>query len=131
MAVTTNDACRPLPPLPNLEVSDVVVEKAADHALVWVNRVLGVGHDIAIKRDRTVFIQVILVLWVVSCIGMVFNFFTLIYIGVMFSLLVPPFYEKHQDLVDEKVGLVHGVLSKHFATIISKTGQPSKQKKAE
>jgi hypothetical protein len=45
--------------------------------------------------------------------------------------LVPPFYEKYQDIVDEKVGLAHKVLSKHFDTIISKTGQPSKQKKAE
>ncbi|KAG2569626.1 hypothetical protein PVAP13_7NG432600 [Panicum virgatum] len=49
---------RPLPPLPNLEVSDVVVEKAADRALVWINRVLAVGHDIAIKRDRKTFIRV-------------------------------------------------------------------------
>ena len=52
--------CRPLPPLPNLEVSDVVVEKAADRALVWINRVLAVGHDIAIKRDRKTFIRVCL-----------------------------------------------------------------------
>jgi hypothetical protein len=36
----------------------VVVQKAADRALVWINRLLAVGHDIAIKRDRTVFIQV-------------------------------------------------------------------------
>ncbi|KAF0891034.1 hypothetical protein E2562_005127 [Oryza meyeriana var. granulata] len=28
----------PLPPLPKLEVSDAVVEKAADQALVWINR---------------------------------------------------------------------------------------------
>ncbi|XBI96291.1 hypothetical protein VPH35_032594 [Triticum aestivum] len=72
---------RPLPPVPNLEVSDVVVEKAVGRALVWINKVLAVAHDIAIKRDRTVFIQVIMALWVVSCIGMIFNFFTLIYIG--------------------------------------------------
>ena len=53
---------RPLPPLPNLEVSDVVVEKAADRALVWINRVLAVGQDIAIKRDRKTFIRVCLFL---------------------------------------------------------------------
>ena len=58
--ITCNVVCRPLPPLPNLEVSDVVVEKAADRALVWINKLLAVGHDIAIKRDRTVFIQVTL-----------------------------------------------------------------------
>ncbi|KAL6651594.1 hypothetical protein ACP70R_010519 [Stipagrostis hirtigluma subsp. patula] len=122
---------RPLPPLPNLEVSDVVVEKAADHALVWINRLLAVGHDIAIKRDRKVFMQVILVLWVISYIGMAFNFLTLIYIGVMLSLLVPPVYEKYQDLVDEKAGLAHSVLSRHLDTIISRTGQSTKQKKTE
>jgi reticulon-3 len=53
---------RPLPPLPNLEVSDAVVEKAADYALVWINRLLAVGHDIAIKRNRKVFIKVSLFL---------------------------------------------------------------------
>lgn len=109
----------------------MVVQKAADRALVWINKLLAVGHDIAIKRDRTVFIQVILVLWVVSCVGMLFNFFTLIYMGVILSLLVPPFYEMYQDLVDEKLGLAHKVLSRHVDTIVSKTGQPSKQKKAE
>nr|AEV41022.1 putative reticulon [Oryza minuta] len=122
---------RPLPPLPKLEVSDVVVEKAADRALVWINRVLAVGHDIAIKRDRSVFIKVILILWAVSYIGMLFNFLTLIYIGVMFSLLVPPLYEKYQDHVDEKIGMAHSVLSRHLDTIISKTGESTKQKKTE
>ncbi|KAL5214902.1 hypothetical protein ABZP36_004054 [Zizania latifolia] len=122
---------RPLPPLPKLEVSDAVVEKAADQALVWINRVLGVGHDIAIKRDRSVFINVILILWAVSYFGMFFNFLTLIYIGAMFSLLVPPLYEKYQDHVDEKIGMAHSVLSRHLDTIISKTGQSTKQKKTE
>ncbi|PUZ49433.1 hypothetical protein GQ55_7G325500 [Panicum hallii var. hallii] len=121
---------RPLPPLPNLEVSDVVVEKAADRALVWINRVLAVGQDIAIKRDRKIFIRVILILWVVSYVGMLFNFLTLIYIGVMLSLLVPPLYEKHQDHVDEKLGVAHSVLSRHIDTIITRAGQ-AKQKKTE
>ncbi|KAG8066636.1 hypothetical protein GUJ93_ZPchr0004g39882 [Zizania palustris] len=122
---------RPLPPLPKLELSDAVVEKAADQALVWINRVLGVGHDIAIKRDKSIFINVILILWAVSYIGMFFSFLTLIYIGVMFSLLVPPLYEKYQDHVDEKIGTAHRVLSRHLDTIISKTGQSTKQKKTE
>ncbi|RLM74907.1 reticulon [Panicum miliaceum] len=121
---------RPLPPLPNLEVSDVVVEKAADRALVWINRVLAVGQDIAIKRDRKIFIRVILILWVVSYVGMLFNFLTLIYIGVMLSLLVPPLYEKYQDHVDEKLGVAHSVLSRHIDTIITRAGQ-AKQKKTE
>ncbi|CAD6259134.1 unnamed protein product [Miscanthus lutarioriparius] len=122
---------RPLPPLPNLEVSDAIVEKAADHALVWINRLLAVGHDIAIKRDRKVFIKVILILWVVSFVGMLFNFLTLIYIGVTLSLLVPPLYEKYQDQVDEKLGVAHSVLSRHIDTIVTRAGQSAKQKKTE
>jgi len=40
----------------------MVVEKAADHALVWINRFLAVGDGITIKRDGRVFIQVCLFL---------------------------------------------------------------------
>ncbi|RWV98121.1 hypothetical protein GW17_00039052 [Ensete ventricosum] len=43
---------RPLPPRPNLEISDEVVCKAADRARVWINQVLAIGHDITIRRDR-------------------------------------------------------------------------------
>lgn len=50
--------------------------------------------------------------------------------GALFCLLVPPVYERHQDVIDEKVALAHSILSKHLNTVISKTGQP-KQKKAE
>jgi reticulon-3 len=72
----------PLPPLPNLEVLNAVVEKATDYALVWINRLLVVGHDIAIKTDRKVIFfpnyicsylflfsivqKMILILWLVS-----------------------------------------------------------------
>uniref|UniRef100_A0A804NTW5 Reticulon-like protein n=1 Tax=Zea mays TaxID=4577 RepID=A0A804NTW5_MAIZE len=66
-------------------VSDVIVEKVADHALVWINRLLAIDHDIAIKRDRKVSTKGILILWVVSFIGMLFNFLTLIYIGEFVS----------------------------------------------
>jgi reticulon-3 len=40
----------------------VIVEKVADHALVWINRLLAIDHDIAIKRDRKVSIKVCLYL---------------------------------------------------------------------
>ncbi|PWZ33298.1 Reticulon-like protein B10 [Zea mays] len=106
--------------------SDVIVEKVADHTLVWINRLLAVDHDITIKRDRKVSIKGILILWVVSFIGMLFNFLTLIYIGVMLSLLVPPLYEKYQDEIDEKVGVSNRVLSRHIDTIITKTRQSAK-----
>ncbi|AQK53914.1 hypothetical protein ZEAMMB73_Zm00001d051258 [Zea mays] len=57
---------------------------------------------------------------------MLFNFLTLIYIGVMLSLLVPPLYEKYQDEIDQKVGVAHSVLSRHIDTIITRTRQSTK-----
>ncbi|KAL5658692.1 hypothetical protein ACJX0J_031855, partial [Zea mays] len=68
-------------PLPNLEVSNAVVEKATDYALVWINRLLVVGHDITIKTDR----KMILILWLYFWINVwIYNAFS--------------------DQVDEKVG---------------------------
>lgn len=52
--------CRPLPPLPNLEVSDEMVNKGAERVQVWLNRILDIGHDIAIGRDRKVLLQVLI-----------------------------------------------------------------------
>nr|CAD1840111.1 unnamed protein product [Ananas comosus var. bracteatus] len=122
---------RPLPPLPNLEVSDEVVEKAANEARVWINRVLAIGHDIAIKRDRKVFLEVILVLWLVSYIGRFFNFLTVVYIGILLSLTVPALYDKYQDHVDEKLGIAHSLFLKQYDNILSKTGESRKEKKTQ
>ncbi|KAJ0984391.1 hypothetical protein J5N97_002747 [Dioscorea zingiberensis] len=95
---------RPLPPLPNLEISEAVTGKVAVEARVWINQALAIARDIAIGRNKKVFLQVILVLWMVSIIGGLFNFFTLVYIGVILALTVPVLYDKYQDHVDEKLG---------------------------
>ncbi|CAL9155275.1 unnamed protein product [Musa hybrid cultivar] len=123
---------RPLPPLPNLEIPDEVVGKAADGARVWINRALAVGHDITIRRDRKVFLQVILVLWLISYIGSLFNFLTLVYIGVLLSITLPALYDKYQDHVHEKLGVAHNVVLKQYGNILSRVqAQPTKEKKTE
>ncbi|KAF6176838.1 hypothetical protein GIB67_026525 [Kingdonia uniflora] len=50
-------------------------------AQVWVNRVLGVAHDIALGGDYKLFFKVVSSLWLVSFVGNVFNFLTLVYMG--------------------------------------------------
>lgn len=50
--------CRPLPPLPDLEISEESVLKAADVARVWMNHALSVAHDIAVGRNVKLFLQV-------------------------------------------------------------------------
>lgn len=123
---------RPLPPLPNLEVSDEFVGKAADEARVWINRVLALGHDITIRRDKKLFLQVTLVLSLVSYIGSLFNFLTLVYIGVLLSFTVPALYDKYQDHIDEKLGMAHKLLLKQCDNIISRgTRKPAKEKKTQ
>ncbi|XP_010928379.1 reticulon-like protein B11 [Elaeis guineensis] len=123
---------RPLPPLPNLEVSEEFVGKVADEARVCINRVLAVGHDIAIRRDRKVFLQVTLLLWLVSYIGSLFNFLTLVYIGVLLSITLPALYDNYQDHVDEKLSLAHKLLLKHCDNILRRgTRKPAKEKKIQ
>ncbi|KAG1363933.1 reticulon-like protein B11 [Cocos nucifera] len=123
---------RPLPPLPNLEVSEEFVGKAAAEARMWINRVLAVGHHIAIRRDRKVFLQVTLLLWLVSYIGSLFNFLTLVYIGVLLSITLPALYDKYQDHVDERLGLAHKLLLKIYDNILRmETRQPAKEKKIQ
>lgn len=49
---------RPLPPLPNFEVSEEVVMKAADETRICINYALLIAHDIAIVGDLKLFWQV-------------------------------------------------------------------------
>ncbi|XP_077225249.1 reticulon-like protein B11 [Tasmannia lanceolata] len=127
---------RPLPPLPNLEISDEFVWKAADAARTWINRVLAVAHDIAIKRDAKLFLEVTLGLWLVSYIGSLFNFLTLVYIGVFLSLTVPALYDKYRVHIDDKLCALHKTFLKWYKkiddTVLSRISVPlSKEKKTQ
>ncbi|KAK1291675.1 Reticulon-like protein B11 [Acorus calamus] len=127
---------RPLPPLPDLEVSDEFISNAAEAACVWVNHVLAVARDCTIGRDVILLLKVNLVLWVVSYIGSLFSFLTLVYIGVVVSFTIPVMYDKYQDLVDEKLNVAHKVIQKQYRKIddciLSKISGPvNKDKKTQ
>lgn len=72
---------RPLPPIPDLEVHEESVVKAADMMRVWINHVLMIAHDIAIGGNLKLFVKVSLVLWLISYVGSFFNLLTFIYMG--------------------------------------------------
>ncbi|XP_045808525.1 reticulon-like protein B11 [Trifolium pratense] len=108
---------RPLPPLPDLEISEETIAKHAEVLQIWINRALSVAHDIAIERDLFLCLQVVGVLWTISYIGSLFNFLTLIYICVLLSLSLPVLYDKYQDRIDEKLHVVHGVIHPHYQKI--------------
>ncbi|KAF6155051.1 hypothetical protein GIB67_035798 [Kingdonia uniflora] len=134
---------RPLPPLPNMEVSDDFIGKASEVAQVWVNRVLGVAHDIALGGDYKYLFFKDLALLLLGCVqfvacffvGNVFNFLSLVYMGVLFSLSIPVLYNKYQDTIDVKLSLTHRVLSEQYRKLdekfLSKIPKPSKEKKTQ
>ncbi|XP_052205887.1 reticulon-like protein B11 isoform X2 [Diospyros lotus] len=72
---------RPLPPLPDLEISEESVLRAADIAQGWINQILLIAHDISIGQNLKLFLKVASGLWLISYFGGVFNFISLVYIG--------------------------------------------------
>ncbi|KAI3936784.1 hypothetical protein MKW92_043075 [Papaver armeniacum] len=108
---------RPLPPLPNLELSDAMIEKFTASTQVWINRILGVAHDITLKGDWRLFLKVVSGLFVVSYLGSLFSFLTLAYFVVLISLAVPPMYHKYQDHIDDKLNVTHKALSRQYSKI--------------
>lgn len=110
---------RPLPPLPDLEISEETIARVADALQIWMNRVLSVAHDIAIERNLFLCLQVVSGLWVISFLGSLFNFLTLIYIGVLLSLSLPVLYDKYQDQIDDRLCVVHGIIHQQHQKIRS------------
>ncbi|XP_021753402.1 reticulon-like protein B11 [Chenopodium quinoa] len=115
---------RPLPPVPDLEVSDKSIEQAADVIRVWLNRALAVAHEIAVCGNLRVLIQVAALLWLISYIGSLCNFVTFVYIGFLLALSVPVLYDKYQNQVDEKMHVACRLLDAGYrkldATVLRK-----------
>ncbi|GMJ12832.1 reticulon-like B 10 [Hibiscus trionum] len=108
---------RPLPPLPNLEVSEKTVGMVADELHLWINHTLSAAHDIAIGSDLKFFLKVAVGLWLVSYIGSFFKFLTLVYIGVVLSLSVPVVYDKYRHFIDEKLRATHRIIQMQYRKI--------------
>ncbi|KAH1160890.1 hypothetical protein GYH30_000016 [Glycine max] len=88
---------RPLPPLPGLEILEETIARVVDALQIWLNLALSVAHDIAIEKNFLLCLQVVGVLWVISYIDSLFNFLTLIYIGVLLRLSLLVLYDKNQN----------------------------------
>lgn len=108
---------RPLPPLPDLEISEKTIAKLSNVLQIWLNQALSVAHDIAINRNLFLCAQVVGVLLTISYIGSLFNFLTLIYICVLLSLSLPVAYDNYQDRIDEKIHVVHGIIHPQYQKI--------------
>lgn len=108
---------RPLPPLPDLEVSEDSFIKAAESVRVYVNYGLSIASSITIGRSFILFAQVLFFLWVTSYIGSLANFLTLVYIGIILSLSVPVFFDKYQEQIDDKLSIACKFTEPHYKKI--------------
>ncbi|KAI3431123.1 Reticulon-like protein [Psidium guajava] len=98
---------RALPPLPDLKISEQAVLKIANVMREWVNYTSSIAYDLTVGRNLKLFLQVALGLGLISYVGSLFNFVTLVYIGVILSLTVPLSYDKCQEIIDEKLYIAH------------------------
>ncbi|XP_010252078.1 PREDICTED: reticulon-like protein B16 isoform X2 [Nelumbo nucifera] len=106
-----------LQPLPELVLSEEMVNNAAASFRVKINNVLLMAHDITLGKDFRLFFKVVVCLWLLSVIGGFFSFFTLVYIGTIISITVPVLYNRYEDHVDKYAGVVHQKFSKHYRVV--------------
>lgn len=95
---------RELEDLPELVLSEEMVNSAAASFRAKVNKVLQMAHDITLGKDFRLFFKVVVCLWLFSVIGSVCSFFTLAYIGTIIGIAIPALLSKEH--VDSLVGFI-------------------------
>ncbi|OMO89987.1 Reticulon [Corchorus olitorius] len=108
---------RQLQTLPELVLSEEMVNDAAASFRVKINNVLLMAHDITLGKDFRLFFKVVVCLWLLSAIGSYCSFFTLAYIGTILSITVPAFYSKYEERVDKCCGIIHRKFSQHYKIV--------------
>ena len=70
---------RPAPPLPQLHLSEEMVNEVATFVRTNANYVLSASQDIALGKDSRLFLKVAACLWIISVVGGLTDFLTLSY----------------------------------------------------
>ncbi|XP_013730876.2 reticulon-like protein B16 [Brassica napus] len=103
--------------LPELVLSEEMVNSAAASFRVKLNHLLVMAHDVTVGNDFRLFFKVVICLWLLSAIGCYISFCTLVYIGTILSVTIPALYSKYQSRVDKCCGLIHRQLSHHYKLV--------------
>ncbi|MQL98420.1 hypothetical protein Taro_031125 [Colocasia esculenta] len=106
-----------LQPLPELVLSEEMVNNTAASFRVKINSMLLMAHDITLGKDFRLFFKVVVCLWLLSVVGSFFSFLTLAYIGTIVSITIPALYNKYEERVDRYAGFVHQKFSKHYKIV--------------
>ncbi|KAL6581277.1 hypothetical protein OROMI_007200 [Orobanche minor] len=89
-----------------LELSEEIVVNAAYETRVWVNYALSIAHDIAIGGNMKLFSRIVVGLWLISYVGSLFDFLTLVYI--------------YRNLIDDKLNAVYRIAQIQYNVIEEK-----------
>ncbi|KAF3595566.1 hypothetical protein DY000_02021559 [Brassica cretica] len=85
---------RPMPELPNLEITEASLLMVADPLRLLINTLLSIARDIYVNRNAKQLFRVSVVLWTISLVGSFLNFFTILYLGIVLGMLIPILYER-------------------------------------
>ncbi|KAK8552647.1 hypothetical protein V6N13_121031 [Hibiscus sabdariffa] len=108
---------RQLEKLPELELSEEMVNIVAASFRVQINYVLLMAHDMTIGQDFQLFFKAVIFLWLLSAIGSCCSFFTLAYVGTVLSVTLPAFYGKYEEHVDKYCGMIHRKFSQQYRIV--------------
>ncbi|XP_077222519.1 reticulon-like protein B12 isoform X2 [Tasmannia lanceolata] len=108
---------RPPPPLPNLQLTEEVVNEAAALVRTRVNTLLSVSHNIALGKDPKLFLKVAACLWLISVIGGCTDVLTLGYTSLVIVLTVPALYERYEDPIDRYLIMGYVELRRLYARL--------------
>nr|KJB72992.1 hypothetical protein B456_011G208000 [Gossypium raimondii] len=103
--------------LPELELSEEMVNNAAASFRVKINNMLLMAHDITLGKDFRLFFKVVTCLWLLSAIGSYCSFFTLAYIGTILSVTLPAFYSKYEEPVNKYCGIIQRKFSQQYKIV--------------
>lgn len=108
---------RPAPPLPELHLSEEMVNEVAALIRTHVNDLLSVSQDIALGKNSRLFFRVALCLWLISFVGGLTDFLTLGYTSLVIVLTLPALYERYEDHIDKHAILGHSKLRQLYVKI--------------
>ncbi|XP_021897410.1 reticulon-like protein B12 [Carica papaya] len=107
---------RPAPPLPELHLSEEIVNEVSAFIRTHLNNLLSVSQDIALGKNPRMFFRVAAYLWLISFVGGLTDFLTLAYTSLVIILTIPALYDRYEDYIDRYVMVgyrkVHHLFSK-------------------
>lgn len=99
---------RPPPPLPEMHISEDMMNDVVAIARTHINALLLVFQDVALGKDTWMFFKFALSLFLISVVGSLTDFLTLGYTSLVVILAVPALYEKYEEHFDKYVMAGYG-----------------------